>query len=116
MMLTRGFAPASRGVGAARPFLGPNSRHSQVSERSARLPLVLVDRARQEALELGALRRDAAADHLGDRARHDDGGAASGRAPRAARFIAPSVPVLAEFSSPRPVTTIGSSCGGSPSV
>ncbi len=30
------------------------------------LPLILVDGARQESLDVGALRRDAAADHLGD--------------------------------------------------
>jgi hypothetical protein len=35
-------------------------------------PLVLVDGARQEALDVGALRRHAAADHLGDGARDDD--------------------------------------------
>jgi hypothetical protein len=33
-----------------------------------------------------------------------------------ARFIAPSVPSRPSSSSPRPVTTIGSSCGGSASV
>ena len=36
------------------------------------LPLVLVDGARQEALDIGSLRRDAAADHLGDRAGDHD--------------------------------------------
>ena len=33
-----------------------------------------------------------------------------------ARRIAPSVPSRPSSCSPRPVTTIGSSCGGSPSV
>ena len=39
-----------------------------------------------------------------------------GSSTRCARFIAPSVPVWPSSSSPRPVTTIGSSCGGSASV
>ncbi len=39
-----------------------------------RLPLVLVDGARQEARDVGALGRDAAADHLGDAAGDDDRG------------------------------------------
>jgi hypothetical protein len=38
------------------------------------LPLVLVDGARQEALDVGALGRNPAADHLGDRAGHDHRG------------------------------------------
>jgi hypothetical protein len=33
-----------------------------------------------------------------------------------ARFMAPSVPVCPSSSSPRPVTTIGNSCGGRASV
>ena len=35
------------------------------------LPLILVDGARQEPLDVGSLRRHAAADHLGDRTGHD---------------------------------------------
>ena len=47
----------------------------QPVQRTVRaLPLVLVDRARQEALDVGPFRRDAAADHLGDRTRDNDRG------------------------------------------
>ena len=42
-------------------------------------------------------------------------GNAGSKAPQAL-FMAPSVPSLPNSSSPRPVTTIGSSCGGNPSV
>ncbi len=60
------------------------------------LPLILVDGARQEALDVGAFGRHAAADHLGDRAGHDHAGR-SGSSVACARLIAPSVPCLAEF-------------------
>ena len=40
----------------------------------------------------------------------------SGLSVRWARVIAPSVPCWPSSASPRPVTTIGSSCGGSASV
>jgi len=40
----------------------------------------------------------------------------SGSSTACARFIAPSVPSRPSCSSARPVTTIGSSCGGSASV
>ena len=40
----------------------------------------------------------------------------SGSSAAWARFIAPSVPSRPSCSSARPVTTIGSSCGGSASV
>jgi hypothetical protein len=72
MMLTRGFSPSARL--ALRDFfgavLGPQPGHRAVGA----LPLVLVDGARQEALDVGAFRRHAAADHLGDRAGDDDAG------------------------------------------
>ncbi len=46
----------------------------QPDERAIRaLPLVLVDRARQEALDVRAFGRHAAADHLGNGARDNDG-------------------------------------------
>jgi hypothetical protein len=79
------------------------------------LPLILIDRARQEALDAGAFRRDAAADHLGDRACHDHGGQIGIErlpCPPHRAFGA----VAAEFLLASPVTTIGSSCGGSASV
>ena len=38
------------------------------------MPLVFVDRAREETLDVRAFRRDAAADHFGDGTGHDDGG------------------------------------------
>ena len=79
------------------------------------LPLIFVDGARQEALDVGAFGRDAAADHLGDRAGDDDG-RQRGSSVVCARFIAPSVPFWPSSSSPSPVTTIGNSCGGSASV
>jgi hypothetical protein len=69
MMLTRGFSPAGARRRAcarhlAQAVLGPQPVHRAVGA----LPLVFVDGARQEALDVGALGRDAAADHLGDRA------------------------------------------------
>ncbi len=48
----------------------PEPEHGAVR----RLPLVFVDRAREETLDVRAFRRDAAADHLGDGTGHDDGG------------------------------------------
>jgi hypothetical protein len=73
MMLTRGFAPhALRPLGhdpfPAQAVLGPQPVHGAIGA----LPLVLVDGARQEALDVGAFGRDAAADHLGDGAGDDD--------------------------------------------
>ena len=50
--------------------LRPQPEHGAVGA----LPLILVDGARQEALDVGAFGRHAAADHLGDRAGDDDGG------------------------------------------
>ncbi|MCU0686535.1 MAG: hypothetical protein MUF34_30525, partial [Polyangiaceae bacterium] len=47
------------------------------------LPLIFVDRAGQEALNVGAFGRDTAADHLGDRAGDHDAG--QGRIERAVR-------------------------------
>ena len=47
--------------------LAPQPGHRAVGA----LPLIFVDGARQEALDVGAFRRDAAADHLGDRSGHD---------------------------------------------
>ncbi len=40
----------------------------------------------------------------------------SGSSARCARRMAPSVPFCPSSSSPSPVTTMGSSCGGSASV
>ncbi len=57
-----------------RDFLRPELRPQPGQRAVARLPLILVDRARQEALDIGAFGRDAAADHLGDRSGHDDRG------------------------------------------
>ena len=51
-----------------RPELGPQP----VDRAVRRLPLVFVDGAREEALDVGAFRRDAAADHLGDGTSDDD--------------------------------------------
>ena len=48
--------------------LGPQPVHRPIGA----LPLVLVDGARQESLDVGAFGRHAAADHLGDRACDDD--------------------------------------------
>ena len=50
--------------------LAPQPGHRAVGA----LPLIFVDRARQEALDVGAFRRHAAADHFGDRAGDDDAG------------------------------------------
>ena len=40
----------------------------------------------------------------------------AGSSVRCARFMAPSVPCWPSSSSASPVTTMGSSCGGKPSV
>jgi hypothetical protein len=75
MMLTRGLAPPCGPLAASAALLGlavlgPQPDHGAVGA----LPLVLVDGARQEALDVGAFGRHAAADHLGDGAGHDHGG------------------------------------------
>ena len=73
MMLTRGFAPAARALGLRRRALLRAELVPQPAHRAVgALPLVLVDGARQEALDARSLRRHAAADHLGDRAGDDD--------------------------------------------
>ncbi len=73
MMLTRGLDPSGLGTREGRAFLGAELAPEPGQRAVGRLPLVLVDRAGQEALELSALGRHAAADHLGDRARHHHG-------------------------------------------
>ena len=75
MMLTRGLAPGGArpsawGRALLRAELAPQPRHRAVGA----LPLVLVDRPRQESLDIRALRRHAAADHLGDGSGDDDAG------------------------------------------
>jgi hypothetical protein len=95
MMLTRGFSPSLRGL------RGGNSSscrtRSTASHRAVgALPLILVDGARQEALDIRAFGRHAAADHLGDRAGDHDRRQDPDRA-SCARFIAPSVPCWPEF-------------------
>ena len=66
---------ALRASGLAAPFrlLGAELGPEPVDGAIARLPLILVDRARQEAHEVRTLGRYPAADHLGDAAGHDDG-------------------------------------------
>ncbi len=59
-----------RGLAALRAIFGPEPFQGPVGG----LPLVLVDGAGQEALDIGAFGRDATADHLGDRAGDDDCG------------------------------------------
>ena len=80
-MLTRGRCGVLAGVsgaavfaafGAAAAVLLPQPEHRAVG----RLPLIFVDGARQEAQDAGALGRDAAADHLGDRSGDHDAGQA----------------------------------------
>ena len=51
-------------------LLAPNSRPQPVDRAVGALPLVLVDGARNEAQQVRAFRRDAAADHFGDAAGH----------------------------------------------
>jgi hypothetical protein len=75
MMLTRGLLAFLAGLGGGDLLLlDAEFRPQPVHGAVGRLPLVLVDGAGQEALDAGALRGDAAADHLGDRARDDDAG------------------------------------------
>ena len=72
MMLTRGFSPSWRGFARAASRFGAELRPQPGHGAVGALPLVLVDGARQEALDVGAFGRHAAADHLGDRAGDDD--------------------------------------------
>ena len=114
MMLTLGFAPSLTGLSAG-IFFGPNSVHSQLSARSAlchwsssivrgRKRLIVVPSGVTPPPIISAI----------EPVTTTEGN--SGSSVSQARFIAPSVPVLPSSSSPRPVTTIGNSCGGSPSV
>ena len=64
-----GLRRLAAGLGLLGPELVPQPRDGAVG----RLPLVLVDGAGQEAQQVRAFGRDPAADHLGDRARHDYG-------------------------------------------
>ena len=63
-------AQARLDLAALRAEFGPQPVDGAVGG----LPLVLVDGARDEALQVGTLRRHAAADHLGDRTGHHHGG------------------------------------------
>ena len=76
-MLTRGLSPSLRAFGfgslpAFVPYCAPEPDHGAIGA----LPLILVDGARQEALDAGAGGRHATADHLGNRSSHDHGGLA----------------------------------------
>ena len=79
MMLTRGRIFPS-GAGLDRLALGHRAalagefRPKPVHRAIGALPLVFVDRARQEAQQVGAFGRDATADHLGDGSGDDNGG------------------------------------------
>ena len=65
MILTRGFSPSLRGLRFGNALFAVFA--STASHRAIRaLPLVFIDGARQEPLDIRAFRRDAAADHLGD--------------------------------------------------
>ena len=114
-MLTRGLAPSLRGFGAPGRFFGPNAVHSQLIARSAachwsssmvrgRKRLMLVPSGVTPPPIISAI--DPVTTTAGS----------SGLSTLWARRIAPSVPVLPSSSSERPVTTIGSSWGGKPSV
>ena len=114
MMLTRGFWP-SRSTLSAGTFFTPNCVHSQVSARSAachwsssivrgRKRWMLVPSGVTPPPIISAIEPvTTTAGRSGSKVFH-------------ARFIAPSVPLRPSSSSPSPVTTIGNSCGGRPSV
>ena len=112
-MLTQGFAPSGRGA-AAFAFFGPNSRQSQVSARSAVChwsSSIVRGRKRRRFVPSGVTPPPiiSAIEPVTTTAGF------FGSSVACARFIAPSVPVWPRFSSARPVTTIGNSCGGSAS-
>ena len=116
MMLTRGFAPSGRGERAGvGPRLLPYSVHSQYIARFAHChwsSSIVRGRKRWMFVPSGVTPPPiiSAIEPVTTTAGR------SGSSTWCARFIAPSVPSRPRFSSDRPVTTIGSSCGGSASV
>ena len=114
MMLTLGLAPSARGF-CAGIFFGPNSVQSQLMARLAdchwsssivrgRKRLMLVPSGVTPPPIISAIEPVTTTDGI------------VGSSTALARRIAPSVPVFPSSSSESPVTTIGSSCGGKPSV
>jgi hypothetical protein len=116
MMFTRGFAPGARSVFLGRtPFLRPYSVHSQYIARFALCHWSSsIVRGRKRWMPV-PFRRHAAADHLGDRTRHHH--RRQFGVERAVRTLhAPFRAFAPQLLFAKPVTTIGNSCGGNPSV
>ena len=114
MMLTLGFCPSRNGRSGG-TFFTPNCVHSQVSARSAAChwsSSIVRGRKRWMLVPSGVTPPPiiSAIDPVTTTAGR------SGSSVFHARFIAPSVPSRPSSCSPSPVTTIGSSCGGSASV
>ena len=115
-MLTRGFAPSGRFVSfGIRPLVMPNSVKIQVIARSAAChwsSSMVRGRKRWMLVPIGVTPPPiiSAIEPVTTTA------GSAGSSAFQARRIAPSVPSRPSSSSPSPVTTIGSSCGGSASV
>ena len=111
-MLTRGFAPSGRlASGGIRPLVMPNSVKIQVIARSAAChwsSSMVRGRKRWMFVPIGVTPPPiiSAMDPVTTTA------GMAGSSVFQARRIAPSVPSRPSSSSPSPVTTIGSSCGG----
>ena len=116
MMLTRGFAPGSRGFGSGRtPRLRPYSAQSHDIARFAVChwsSSMVRGRKRWMLVPSGVTPPPIISAMLP--VTTTDG--SSGSSVLCARFMLPSVPFCPSSSSASPVTTIGSSCGGSASV
>ncbi len=73
-MFTRGLAPFFAFLFAGHPTFGHPELGKDPSHRAVgALPLVFVDGARQEALNVGTLRRNATTDHFGNGSGYDNG-------------------------------------------
>ncbi len=116
MMLTLGFAPSGRLFSLGiRPLIAPNSDQSQAMARLALChwsSSMVRGRKRRMPVPSGVTPPPiiSAIEPVTTTAGR------CGSSVVCARFIAASVPCWPSSSSPKPVTTIGSSCGGKPSV
>ena len=115
-MFTRGFAPSSRFFsGGIRPFVMPNSVKSQVIARSAAShwsSSIVRGKKRWIFVPCGVTPPPI----ISEIEPVTTTAGRAGSSVSQARFMAPSVPSRPSSSSPNPVTTMGSSCGGSASV
>ena len=113
-MLTRGFSPSARFFGG-RGFFGPNSLQSQTRARSALChwsSSIVRGRKRRRFEPSGVTPPPIISAMLPVTTT----AGCSWSWVALARLSEASVPLIESCSSARPVTTTGSSCGGSPSV